>query len=290
MTYFAKYQALGNDYIIIDPARAELLVNKEVATLLCDRHHGIGADGVLYGPFVKDGLIHLQIFNSDGSECQKSGNGLRIFSHYLLAQGYECKERFSLQTLAGKTDIKVTDYHSGIFTVSMGSYSFDSRKIPVTGPERQLVEVALEVNGNFLTIHCLHNGNPHCVVFSDNISPEHVMEIGPAISNHPFFLNGINVQLATIKSRTQIDAEIWERGSGYTLASGSSACAIASVAHTLGYIDSEVDITMPGGKLCVSISSLNEVYLTGEACCIAEGELSSAFQNKLFSLIKTEGK
>nr|WP_295784095.1 diaminopimelate epimerase [Rhodoferax sp.] len=281
---FAKYEALGNDYIVLDPTRIAIRVTEASVKRLCDRHRGIGADGVLYGPFFDDDAIRLQIFNSDGSECKKSGNGLRVFAHYLLNHGHVSGESFILRTPAGDAAVKVVDLDKGVFTIAMGDCTFDSHRIPATGPKRTLLNERLEVNGEIFRIGCVNVGNPHCVVLVENCSQELALKFGPLIARHEMFPQGTNVQFVRVRDRGNLDAEIWERGSGYTLASGSSACAIASVLHAIGLTEPKVTVHMPGGKLMVSITPSREIHLTGESRSVIEGRLACDLVEHLVAL------
>lgn len=282
--HFAKYEALGNDYIVIDPTRSALPVTRETVAALCDRHLGVGSDGVLYGPFFESDAVRLRIFNSDGSECEKSGNGLRMFARYLRDHGHVTADRFVLRTLAGDAAVQVVDLDAGVFTISMGTFTFDSERIPAAGPARRLLNEQLEVSGETLRVSCVNVGNPHCVILGGEISREQALRLGPLVSRHRLFPKGINVQLAAVRDRSNVDAEVWERGSGYTLASGSSACAVACVALALELIEPTVTIHMPGGRLSVAITPSREIFLTGEARAVAEGTLAPGFQKRLASL------
>lgn len=282
MCDFVKYEAQGNDYLVIDPARASLPITSRSVRELCNRRRGVGADGVLVGPFIDRDVIRLQIFNSDGSECGRSGNGLRIFAHYLLDQGYLSSPEFLLRTLAGESGLKVVDFEAGVFTVALGSFTFDSERVPATGPRRELLDERLTVGEEVFHISCVNNGNPHCVIFDDEASSERVSRIGPLISRSPLFPEGTNVQLVKVLDRQHVHAQIWERGAGYTLASGSSACAIACVAHKLGYVDAEVTVCMPGGEISV-LQASGAVFLTGSVRKVAEGTLAPAFRRRLLS-------
>jgi diaminopimelate epimerase len=284
MGHFTKYEALGNDYIVIDPTRTELPITTETVVLLCDRHRGVGGDGVLYGPFFEGDAVRLRIFNSDGSECEKSGNGLRMFARYLREHGHVTTDRFVLRTLAGDATAQVVDLDAGVFTIAMGTFTFDSERIPATGPPRRLLGERLELDGETLRINCVSVGNPHCVILGDKVSREQALQLGPVVSRHRLFPSGINVQFAAIRDRSNVDAEVWERGSGYTLASGSSACAIACVAHALELTEPTVTVHMPGGRLSITITPSREVFLTGEACAVAEGTLAPGLLKRLAAL------
>jgi diaminopimelate epimerase len=281
---FAKYEALGNDYLIVDPTRTDLAVTGEVARRLCDRRRGVGADGVLYGPFFEGDAVRLRIFNSDGSECEKSGNGLRMFARYLLEHGHVSADRFVLRTLAGDAVARVVDLAAGVFTITMGTFTFDSERLPALGPPRQLIRERIDAGGEALEVTCVNVGNPHCVIVVDRATREQALRLGPAVSGHELFPGRVNVQFASVRDRRNVDVEVWERGSGYTLASGSSACAVACAGHALGLTERAVTVRMPGGELTVEIAPSGEVLLTGEALAVAEGVLAPALRRRLAAL------
>lgn len=287
---FAKYEALGNDYLVIDPARTQLPITRETVALLCDRHVGLGGDGVLYGPIFESDAVRLQIFNSDGSECEKSGNGLRMFACYLRDRGHVTSDRFVLRTIAGDAAVQVVDLDAGVFTIAMGTFSFDSERIPALGPPRRLIDEPLELDGEALRINCVHVGNPHCVILGDAISRDRTQRLGPLISRHAMFPAGINVQFAAVRDRRNIAVEVWERGSGYTLASGSSACAVACVALARELVEPSVTVHMPGGRLAVAITPAREILLTGEARAVAVGTLAPGFAQRLAALAGPENR
>jgi diaminopimelate epimerase len=172
-----------------------------------------------------------------------------------------------------------------VFTISMGSFTFDSERIPAVGPARRLIDERLDLDGESLRINCVNVGNPHCVVLGDAISREQTLRLGPVISRHPMFPNGINVQFAAVRDRANIDAEVWERGSGYTLASGSSACAIACVAFARELVEPSLTVHMPGGRLSIAITASREILLTGEARAVAEGTFAPGFLQRLAALV-----
>lgn len=274
---FYKYHALGNDYIVIDPNKVNIDLSQENIKRLCHRNFGIGSDGILYGPFFKDNTISMKILNPDGSEAEKSGNGIRIFSRYLFDAGYQKASHFCLETLGGKVYVELLDSKAQLIKVDMGKVTFTSSEIPVAGPEREVINEDLIIKGKRLHINCLSIGNPHCVIPLHQISKELVEDIGPGIENNELFPNRINVQLLKVLDRNNIQIEIWERGAGYTLASGSSSCAAASVAYKLGLVDEDINVYMPGGKIEIKIDSNGHVYMTGSVTEVCKGYISDAF-------------
>jgi diaminopimelate epimerase len=268
---FTKYQALGNDYIILEPSQADENVLATLVPRLCDRHYGAGSDGVLWGPLPSElADFGLRIFNPDGSEAEKSGNGLRIFARYLYDLGLVQESPFTVHTPGGVVQIVVYPGGSKV-KVEMGVVSFNSRLIPVTGPERQVLNELLTLGEYSLRISAATLGNPHCVVLLDTISPSLAQELGPLLENNPLFPRRINVQFMKILSRKAIAIEIWERGAGYTLASGSSACAAAAVAYRLRKCGRAITVHMPGGELQVMLTTDYHASLEGPVVPVYEG-------------------
>lgn len=277
---FEKYHALGNDYIVIDPAHTDVAMSVENIRLLCNRNLGIGSDGILYGPLFEEDTIKLRIFNPDGSEAEKSGNGVRIFSRYLMDAGYTTEENFTLHTLGGVVAVEILDAQTSLIRIDMGTVTFQSNLIPVAGESREMVATTLEV-GESLKVTCLSIGNPHCVIPLDAITRQLAIKLGPLIEEHPMFPNRINVQLMKVLDRGNIQIEIWERGAGYTMASGSSSCAAASAAFKLGLTDNAVRVHMPGGIIDIDICPDGHVLMTGTVCHVARGEFSTEFRAQL---------
>ena len=276
---FHKYHALGNDYVVIDPRdHAHLFSAKEIVRI-CDRNFGIGSDGILWGPLADDAAskagipFSVRIFNPDGSEAQKSGNGLRIFCRYLFDQGLVATDPFRVHTLGGVVLARVRPDGKEV-TVEMGEVSFWSDKIPVTGSPREVIGETIVVGGQMFTIHCATIGNPHCVVDFPNATEDDVRRLGPLIENHKMFPERTNVQFLTLKNRSNIAIQIWERGAGYTLASGSSASAAAAVAYRLGMVKKELLVHMPGGAISIKIDANNVVTMAGAVTKVARGTLS----------------
>ena len=271
---FSKYHALGNDYLVIDPAHRPNGFTTSEIVRICHRNFGIGSDGILWGSLgAKDGApFSLRIFNPDGSEAQKSGNGLRIFCRYLFDRGLVHHAPFKVHTPGGVVEATV---HAGghSITIDMGRVSFDSTRIPVAGDAREVIRETIAVGGETLTFTSATIGNPHCVVERPATSTADVHRLGPLIETHPLFPERTNVQFLTVRDRGNIAIEIWERGAGYTLASGSSSSAAAAVAHRLGQVDDRVTVHMPGGTLEIKIGDNDSVTMTGPVTRVADGAL-----------------
>lgn len=276
VTDFYKYHALGNDYIVIDPNMSNFNLNEITIKLICDRNFGIGSDGILYGPILVGEKIELRIFNPDGSEAEKSGNGIRIFSKYLVDAQYVKTQKFYLTTLGGEVAVEILNPEATLIKVDMGTVTFQSDLIPVTGLPRQMVDTELQLEGLSLKVTCLSIGNPHCVIPVAQVLQRLATTLGTQIENHPIFPKRINVQFLQVLDRQNIKIEIWERGAGYTLASGSSSCAAASAAYKLGLVDDKVKVHMPGGEIEVEIEG-DRVFMTGSVSAVAKGEFAEDF-------------
>jgi diaminopimelate epimerase len=267
----AKYHGLGNDYIVINPADLPDELAPASIQRICDRHYGAGADGILLGPLpATNGDFGLRIFNPDGSEAEKSGNGLRIFTRYLWDRGLVGDAPFTVATAGGVVTAHVQQA-GRLVTVEMGRVSFDSREIPVAGPPREILDETLLAGGVELRICAATLGNPHCVVLREQVSATEVQRLGPLIETDARFPHRTNVQFMQVLDRARLRIEIWERGAGYTLASGSSACAAAATAHRLGLCDAQVTVSMPGGLLEVGITPDWSVTLRGPVTKVWQG-------------------
>jgi diaminopimelate epimerase len=279
--HFYKYHALGNDYIIIDPQKVKIDLNKENIKLICHRNFGIGSDGILYGPTIIGDKMNLHIYNPDGSEAEKSGNGIRMFSKYLIDAGYVSEKTFYVNTIVGQVSVEILQYNPISIKIDMGTVTFKSSEIPVNGKDREVINEAFTINGSQYKITCLSIGNPHCVIPLADITEKKAREIGPVIENNSLFPNRINVQLLKVIDRQNISIEIWERGAGYTLASGSSSCAAASASYKLGLVDRKIKVNMPGGFLDIEIDENNHVQMIGPVTSVAEGNFSPEMLAKL---------
>ena len=272
--YFTKYHGLGNDYIVIEPEEFRGNPTSDQIMRICHRNYGIGSDGILYGPLdTHERGFGLRIFNPDGSEAEKSGNGLRIFSRYLWDKELVHEELFTISTIGGLVQSQVFD-EGRLVTVEMGRVSFNSKLIPVAGVEREVINEIISVAGNELTFCAATIGNPHSVVIRETVSEEEAKRMGPLIENDPRFPNRTNVQFLQVIDRENIRIEIWERGAGYTLASGSSSCAAAAVAHKLGLCGSQITVHMPGGRIEVSIADDYSMRMTGPVTRVCSGDIS----------------
>jgi len=268
---YSKYHALGNDYIVLNPADFDAVPTADQIRRICHRNYGIGSDGVLFGPS-QDQMcdISVRIFNPDGSEAEKSGNGLRIFARYLRDQQLVTRRPYTILTQGGPVTAEVGKDGQSV-TIEMGTVSFDSTRIPVSGPSRKVLNETLRIQGRSLQFCAATIGNPHCIILNEAVTPENARRLGPMIETNPNFPNRTNVQFMKIIDRNNIGIEIWERGAGYTFASGSSSSAAAAVAHKLGLCDSEISVHMPGGVIEIRILKDFSILMTGPVTRICEG-------------------
>ena len=266
-----RYHGLGNDYVVFDPNKNELELTPENVRLICDRNAGLGSDGVLEGPVLREDGMYVKVWNPDGSESETSGNGVRIFAKYLKDASYVQKKHFTLYTGNGPVDVTFLNEDGSRLRVSMGKLSFWSDDIPVTG----------ERSRTLYPVTCVSIGNPHCVIPMREISKPLVCKIGDYAEIARYFPNRINTQIMKVLDKEHVAIEIYERGAGYTLASGTGACAAAGVAYKLGMTGSKVIVHMPGGDLQVEIEDDWSVFMTGDVFYVAKLTLSNEFTEKL---------
>lgn len=264
---FHKYQAAGNDYLVLE-ARG-YPPSDELVRRLCDRRLGLGSDGVLFEADAPDGAFGLRIVNPDGSPAAISGNGLRIFARYLFDGGRVGGAPFTVRTPSKPVRCRVLDGGATV-EVEMGRASFRSRDVPVAGPDREVVDEPLEVGATTFRYTAVSMGNPHAVIPVQEAGAW-ASRWGPMVERHPAFPDRVNVQFAQVESRGRVRVQVWERGAGLTLASGSSACAVAAALRRSDACDATVDVIMAGGTLRVELSPDYDVTLRGPVAAIASG-------------------
>lgn len=280
---FFRGHGLGNDYLVMDPEDLTFRLTPKNIKSVCDRNWGVGSDGILALVPSKKADFGLRIFNPDGSEAEKSGNGLRIFARYLHATGKTKKKRFTVETKGGLVTIDLhVDRHGDVTTatVEMGIATFKPDALPCSLDVPELIQQPIEAAGRSLIFTGVSVGNPHCVVFKptgESWSRDELLALGPALEHHRLFPKRTNVQLAVPTGPKDIFILIWERGAGETQASGSSSCAAASAAVRLGLVKSPVMVKMPGGILNVDVAPDFSLTMKGPVAEVARGTLSPSF-------------
>ncbi len=268
---YLKYHGLGNDYLVVRPATCGVTLTPDTVRRICHRNYGVGSDGILYGPVPSATCdFGLRIYNPDGSEAEKSGNGLRIFSRSLYDEGLVGEHPFTVETLGGPVTCRILQC-GRVVTVQMGEVSFSSERIPVLGPAREVLNEELVLEGRTFKFCAATVGNPHCVLLVAETSPAEARHFGPLVENDPRFPYRTNVQFMQVIDRANIRIEIWERGAGYTLASGSSATAAAAVAYRLGFCDANITVHVPGGEIAIEFVNGFFATMTGPVVKVCEG-------------------
>jgi diaminopimelate epimerase len=265
-----KSHGLGNDYLVVDPGDLPFEITPARVRLLCDRHVGVGSDGML----VLEGRLGVRIWNPDGSEAEKSGNGLRIFAKWLYDTGRAPGRTFAIEVGGARAAVEIEDAagRAEVVSVDMGRPDF----------REDLSE--LEVDGERLHVVGVSMGNPHCVVLRDELDVTELRRLGPLVERHSAFPNRTNVQLARPVTRDRVELLIWERGAGETQASGSSACAVVAAYHRLGLVDDKVTAVMPGGELSIRIDDQGSLVLRGPVEEVAQIALSAELIARLQAL------
>lgn len=274
---FVKSHGLGNDYIVLNQNEIGFKLTEDAIRKICDVHFGIGSDGILLKVPSFNAQFGLRILNPDGSEAEKSGNGLRIFAKYLFDYQFAKSRKFTIETLGGLVQAEIIQEKNGkakAVKVDMGKAIFSSPEIPVNCEKEECLDEILHLEYKDYQINCVSVGNPHCVILTENLDENEVKTFGPQIENHPFFPNRINVQFAKVVSPAEVEVMIWERGAGWTLASGSSSCAVAAVTVKKGLTQRCITVKMPGGDLKIETDENWNMRMTGEVSEIASGVLS----------------
>ena len=267
---FVKSHGLGNDYIVVDASRFGIRLTPERVRLLCHRHLGLGSDGILEVTAASD-RFRVVIWNPDGSVAERSGNGLRIAAKFLSEHGYTEEAVFAIDTAAGpvRTQIYRAEGRVSAVRLEMGRAEID-RSVKT-----------LPVQGNKLDVTVVSVGNPHCVIFGQPHTRDRLFAVGPVVESHAKFPARINVQLASPESRQRVRALVWERGAGHTLASGTSACAVAAACFERGLVDGKVRVVMEGGELDVEVADDLSIIMTGPVEEVFEGTLSPDLRRRL---------
>lgn len=272
---FWKMQGLGNDYVVIDNRNNQISgeILSDLAIQLCRRRFGVGADGLIliYDSTVAD--VKMRIFNQDGTEAEMCGNGIRCLAKYCFEKGIVKKKTFSVETLAGvkELSLKMENRNIAFVKVNMGYPCFEAEKIPIKW-NGTFINKPLVVEGATIKATALSVGNPHCVVFVDNVADYPVEIVGPKLERHEFFPKRTNVEFVQLVSRGKLKVRIWERAVGETLACGTGACASVAAAKVLGKVDDKVVVELLGGMLAIEYKG-DTIFMEGPAEKVFEGKI-----------------
>lgn len=273
---FVKMHGLGNEYIVLESTNIDFPLTEQAIMRLCNIHFGIGSDGIVMKVPSAKADFGFRVYNPDGSEAEKSGNGLRILCKYLYDYGHAKSRQFSLETLTDIVYADIVEEKNGkamLIRVDMGKAIFASRDIPVNSDLPEFIGQKVIAGDKEYEVNCVSVGNPHCVVIKKDLDEDEIRTYGPLLENHSLFPNRINVQFAKVLSDHDARILIWERGAGYTLASGSSSCAASSILVKRGLIKGDLTMHMQGGTLKIEIDKNWNIRMTGEVREIARGVL-----------------
>ena len=273
--FFVKSHGLGNCYIVIDSDKIDFELTDERVIRICDLHFGVGSNGILLKVPSEIADFGLKIYNTDASIAENCGNGLRIFSKFLHDYGYLTSDKFTVDILGRLIHCEILEKNAEgkaiKVRVDMGKANFVAKQVPVNFPKEECINEPVTFGGKEFRINCVSVGNPHCVVFRDELNQEELLKYGPIIETDKMFPNRTNVQFAHVVNRNLVEIKIWERGVGNTLASGSSSCAVASAMRKNNLVDKDVTIRMPGGELQISIDEEWNIKMTGPVEEICSG-------------------
>ncbi|MGN0290577.1 MAG: diaminopimelate epimerase [Lachnospiraceae bacterium] len=273
---FTKMQGLGNDYVYVNCLEEKVENPGEVSKIVSDRHFGIGSDGlILIKPSQKADFC-MDMYNADGSQGEMCGNGIRCVAKYVYDKGLTDKTQVSIETLAGikYLDLTIEGDEVSLVRVDMGKPELVAENIPVTADTEQVIDTPVTVNGEEYRMTCVSMGNPHCVVFLDEVKNLDLEKIGPGFENHKQFPNRINTEFVKVIDEHTLEMRVWERGSGETLACGTGACATAVAAILNGHCKDEVTIHLLGGDLKIYWDKKTDhVFMTGPAKIVFDGEI-----------------
>ncbi len=272
---FAKYEGIGNDFIIINNLNAAISLTQEQIARLCDRNFGIGSDGLIFARPSDVADYFMDFYNSDGSIAEMCGNGIRCYAKYLFDERITDKRTIAIETRAGIKSIDLA-FHNGNVTgasVDMGEPDLESRKVPVAAPSETFVNQPLSVEGIEFHATCVSMGNPHCVTFVEDVNTAPVRTLGPKVETSEYFPNKTNVEFVHVIGRDEIDARVWERGCGETLACGTGACATLVACALNDKTGRSATVHLPGGDLRITWKEDNHIILEGPATRVFTGAI-----------------
>lgn len=273
---FTKMQGLGNDYVYVNCMEQMVEDAAETARRVSDRHFGIGSDGLILICPSDKADFEMRMYNADGSRGEMCGNGIRCVGKYVYDYGLTDKTSLSVETLGGIKHLflEVEDGKVSLVKVDMGPAILEPEKIPVTAEGSRVVDEPLQVDGKTFRMTCVSMGNPHAVIYVDDVQGMDLEKTGPSFENHERFPNRINTEFAHVMDRNTVEMRVWERGSGETLACGTGACAVAVASILNGYTEDQVTVRLLGGDLKIEWDrEANKVYMTGPAEVVFDGEI-----------------
>ena len=284
---FVKMHGAGNDFVVMDGTRESIPEDQlpDVAISACDRHLGVGGDGIILVLPSRIANFRMRMFNPDGSEAEMCGNGMRCFAKYVFDRKIHTDVVLTVETLAGVKTLKLNAAGGKVQTVrvEMGEPKLLRSQIPMTGSDTEVISQPLKVAGKKLTVTCVSMGNPHCVTFVDNVENYPVDKIGPELENHPRFPRRTNVEFVEVLSRGEIKMRAWERGAGETLACGTGACAAVVASILNDKVARKVTTHLPGGDLFIEWMGDGRLFMTGPVEEVFEGKISASALKKWVS-------
>ena len=274
---FTKMHGIGNDYVYVNCFEESVKNPAEVSKFVSDRHFGIGSDGlILISPSAKADF-RMNIYNADGSQAEMCGNGIRCVAKYVYDYGLTDKTEFSVETLAGIKYLKlqIENGKTATVEVNMGAPILEAKAIPVAVEESPVVNVPVEVKGKIYHMTCVSMGNPHAIIFMNNVKDLDIEAIGPYFENHTVFTKRTNTEFVEVIDRNTVNMRVWERGSDETLACGTGACATTVACILNNKTEDEVTVHLLGGDLKIRWDrENNQVYMTGPATVVFDGEIN----------------
>ncbi len=274
---FTKMQGIGNDYVYVNCFEEKIEHPEELSRIVSDRHFGIGSDGLILIKPSKVADFEMAMYNADGSRAEMCGNGIRCVGKYVYDKGLTDKTDISIETLAGIKYLHlITEENQAVqIEVDMGEPQLEAAQIPVISDNSRVIDEEINVNGTKYRMTCVSMGNPHCVVYMEDVENLEIEKIGPGFECHERFPKKINTEFVKVLDKKTLQMRVWERGSGETLACGTGACATAVATILNGLCDEEVLIHLRGGDLTIRWDKeSNHVYMTGPAVIVFEGEIA----------------
>ena len=273
---FTKMQGIGNDYVYVNCLKEKIDNPPEAARMVSDRHFGIGSDGLIMINPSDKADFEMEMYNADGSRSEMCGNGIRCVAKYVYDYGLTDKTSISVETLAGikYLDLTVEDGKVSLVKVNMGSPVLKAEDIPVVSEKEQVIDEPIIIEGTAYRMTAVSMGNPHAVVYVEDVKGLEIEKIGPLFENHKRFPRRVNTEFVRVIDDRTVEMRVWERGSGETLACGTGACAVAVACILNGLTQEEVTVKLLGGDLIIWWNrEENKVYMTGPAKVVYDGEI-----------------